>query len=98
MLQTNDKICKLYSYIHGAPIIINDNIYNYLPSENLELCNIEFYQKFNKNIDYSKIEDNERQFIFSNIKEIKTKNISRYYFNKYIKYKNKYLKLKNYKL
>ncbi len=93
MLQTTDHYCKLYSYLIGAPVIIGDNIYNYeLPTNFSTIVDTSIFQKFDKT-DYRDINKMDEPLIFRDIREFTTP-LSRYYFDKYIKYKNKYLELK----
>ena len=92
ILQTNDYYCNLYAYLIGAPVIIDKDIYNYIPPNNLDI-NDKIYKIISKN-KIEKITD-DKQLIYKGLRNIKTKNISRFYFDKYQKYKNKYIKLKN---
>jgi len=89
-LQTTDYYCKLYSYLIGAPVLIDNYIYNYLPSENNN--NLD---QFSLNNNIKIINDGSNGIIYKGLRDVKSKNISRYYFNKYMKYKKKYWKLKS---
>lgn len=56
MLQSTDLYCKLYSYIIGAPVIINTDkneqmIYNYIPNDSIEKVNNNDFVKKISNID-----------------------------------------------
>ncbi len=89
-LQTTDYYCKLYGLLIGAPVIIDEIIYNYEPPENLLLTN---FILFNEND--TKIINDRDTLIYKGLRDIETTGINRYYFNKYKKYKIKYLQLKN---
>lgn len=93
MLQTNDFYCKLYGYLIGAPVFFDDNIFNYMPNDiSLTNENFKIISKNNQN-QIITITDN-LHLIYKSLRNIKTKEINRFYFNKYLKYKNKYLRLK----
>jgi hypothetical protein len=102
ILQTKDLYCKLYSYISGAPVIIDNKIYNFNHKELVDkLVKIEGPEQtkmtdtevkpsgrvFFKNLE-------KENLTFYDIHKIDTE-FSRYYFDKYKKYKKKYLLLKN---
>ena len=89
MLQTTDYYNKLYAYLIGAPVIIDNQIYNYNHSDYLEEY-MDNFKIFNKKAEISNI--NNEQLIYKSLRNIETP-LSRTYFNKYIKYKLKYLKL-----
>lgn len=104
MLQTNDKLCKAYGIIIGAPVEYNQKIYNHNPSK--EFLNIindilnenSVYKIFgikndSKIIETRNIRKNDK-IIIENENKIFKKIPSRLYFDKYMKYKIKYLKLK----
>ena len=98
MLQTTDLYCQLYSYIIGAPIIFNKSniIYNYEVPDNLEKLDYNnLLEKFNKENQKEKVNIDTDQIIYEGLNYIKTNNLSRHYYEKYIKYKNKYLELKD---
>ena len=75
MLQTTDLFCKLYSYIIGGPVIIdNDNnekiIYNYIPNDCIEKVNNNDFIKKIPNINKllkTKKNNNYQEQILSNI-------------------------------
>lgn len=98
MLQTTDLYCQLYSYIIGSPIIFtnSDKIYNYEVPDNLEKLDYNnLLEKFNKENQTEKVNIDTDQIIYEGLNYIKTNNLSRHYYEKYIKYKNKYLELKD---
>jgi hypothetical protein len=93
-VQTCDFYAKLYGYLIDAPIIINNNIYNYQSLDlDVNLKENEF-NFFNKDEIKLPISENNK-VVYKSLRDIQTPNINRYYFNKYKKYKNKYLLLKN---
>ena len=89
-LQTKDYYCQLYGIFVGAPTIIDEDIYNYNPKEDLLLDN---FMLFNKNT--TTVIKPTDKLIYTGLRDIETNNISRHYFSKYVKYKAKYLQLKN---
>lgn len=92
MLQSNDHYLKLYAYLAGSPIIIDNFIYNYMPPNNFDK-NIDsnIFQQFDTMGKYDNITDMKKPLIFTDIREIKTNEASRYYFDKYLKYDLKHL-------
>jgi hypothetical protein len=93
MLQTKDKLCKVYSYIIGAPVTIDFNnetyIFNYDVPMNLTMK--DFY-KITEDKHFEQLEDKDK-IIFRGIQDYMVK-ANRNYFVKYIKYKLKYTQLK----
>ncbi len=93
ILQTNDFYCKVYGYLIGAPVIFDDIIYNYLPPDDLKITG-DFMAVTVNSIKNLQNYTGEKNLIYKSLKDVKTDDVSRMYFNKYIKYKQKYLKLK----
>jgi hypothetical protein len=99
MLQTDDFYCKLYAYLIGAPVIIDNKFYNYNPPDDLKF-NENLFRKIKlddeKNENLFKIKSKSKNsIIYKSLKDINTNSLERYYYQKYLKYKNKYIKLKN---
>jgi hypothetical protein len=95
ILQTKDFYCKIYAYLIGAPVIFDDIIYNYMPPDDLIIDN-KIFKIFNIDSDQTTLEEyqGDKNLIYKSLRDIKTPDISRYYFIKYLKYKAKYHDLK----
>jgi len=105
LVQTTDKYLNLYLYIIGAPVIINNIIYNYKINGKLEYENLKVndFNKTNIKDSQGKIiyfrnktysDFNEKNKIDVPLLERDGNNLRRTYFDKYLKYKKKYMKLK----
>ena len=93
ILQTNDFYCKVYGYLIGAPVIFDDIIYNYLPPDDLKITG-DFNAITVDSIKNLQKYTGEKTLIYKSLRNIKTDEVSRMYFKKYLKYKKKYLTLK----
>lgn len=83
-VKTDDYFMKAYLVLSGAPIIINDKIYNWKPAHDMSMKDFRIY----KNIQIPQ----DQKFNFYGIDVL----LNRYFFLKYIKYKTKYNKLKKF--
>ena len=90
MLETTDFYCKLYELLVGATTMIKDELYNYNPSNDMEMPDYRIIDK--NNTIYQQNESN--GIIYKGLQNVKTTTINRDYFEKYMKYKSKYIELK----
>jgi hypothetical protein len=93
MLQSVDNLCNLYALISGAPVLIDDTIYNYNPPDNI-MDHDNLFHIVDMNNNRTNIKDQLNGIVYKGLRDVTTESINRNYFEKYIKYKIKYIKLK----
>jgi len=97
ILQTNDFYCQLYGYLIGAPVIFtneDDIIYNYLPPDDLVINDKILKVVSPDSVQSLSTYTGEKKLVYKGLRDVKTPDLSRMYFSKYLKYKKKYLQLK----
>ncbi len=95
MLQTKDHFLEFYLYLIGAPIILDNIIYNFEPQGDISSIFASMVKiDRNKSESTFNVDNPLDKLLYTGIKTIKLPKISRNYFDKYIKYKTKYELLK----
>lgn len=95
ILQTEDKLCFIYSLLIGAPVIFKYNNIFYISNYNISKeINLNELILINSKKDKYKINKEEDKLIFKGLKNHNV-DLERFYFTKYLIYKSKYIKLKN---